>query len=81
MENYYHSTFTKKGDLKDPNNWQGLTLLDMISKIVSMFLNNRLQCLIKIYGAPYQLGATPFLGCLDTAPALKPFFKKEEKMA
>ena len=32
----------KKGDLSDPNKWQGINLMDVCSKIFSCILNNRL---------------------------------------
>ena len=32
----------KKGNLTDPNNWYGIALLDVVSKIISIFLNSRL---------------------------------------
>ena len=41
---------SKKGDLTDLNNWYGITLLDCISKVVSIFFNNRLQRVLRKNG-------------------------------
>ena len=69
----------KKGDLSDPNNWHGITLLDVISKVVSIFLNNRLQRMLKTNGVPYQFGATPSLGCLDAVFTLKTLLQERRE--
>ena len=66
----------KKGDLLDLNNWHRITLLDCISKVVSIFLNSRLQKLLKKNGTPYQFGATPNLGCQDAVFSLKSFLQE-----
>ena len=63
----------KKGDLTNPNNWRGITLLDITSKLVSILINNRLQWLIAKHGILYQFGATLKLGCQDAVFVLKSF--------
>ena len=40
----------KKGDISNPNNWRGIKLLDIISKLMSIVLNSRLQIALKKYG-------------------------------
>ena len=37
----------KKGDLKNPNNWRGIILPDIISKIISIFINIKLKIVLK----------------------------------
>ena len=37
----------KKGDLSCCDNWQGITLLDVVGKVVAHILQDRLQQLIK----------------------------------
>jgi len=69
----------KKGDLSDPNNWRGITLLDVTSKVVSIFINNRLQRLLKEHGVPYQFGATPSLGCVDAVFTLKTLLQERRE--
>ena len=32
----------KKGDLSNPNNWRGISLLDIVSKIISSIIASRL---------------------------------------
>ena len=66
----------KKGDLADPNNWQGTTLLDMLSKVVSILLNQRLQNLQSINEKNCQFGATTKLGCQDAVFTLKSFLQE-----
>ena len=33
----------KKGNLLDPNNWRGINLLDVVSKVISLVITSRLQ--------------------------------------
>ena len=61
----------KKGDLSNPNNWRGINLLDVASKIVSIIINKRIQKLIYKRGVTYQFGATPKTGCQNGLFCLK----------
>ena len=71
----------KKGKLLDLSNWRGIVLMDIVSKVVSVFVNVRLQKLMKIRGLPFQFGATPKLGCQDAVFVLKAFLQeRREKM-
>ena len=63
--------YQKKGDLSDPNNWRGIVLMEVSSKIISIFLNIKLQKLLKIRGSPLQFGASPKLGCQNAVFILK----------
>ena len=65
--------FPKKGDLLDLNDWRDIILIDIASKIVSIFLNLRLQILLKLRGIPCKFGATPKLGFQDAPFVLKTF--------
>ena len=59
------SILPKKGDLSNPNNWRGINLLDVTSKIVSIMINTRLQNVLKNNFYANQFGATPNAGCQD----------------
>ena len=69
----------KKGDLKNPNNWRGIILLDINSKIISIFINIKLQKLLKTRGIAHQFGATPKLGCQDAVFVLKTFLQERRE--
>ena len=69
----------KKGDLKNPNNWRGIILLDVNSKIISIFINTKLQKLLKTQGIAHQVGATPKLGCQDAVFVLKTFLQERRE--
>ena len=54
----------KKGDTSNPKiNWRGINLLDVVSKLMSIILNIRLQIALKKHGTPLQFGASPKMGC------------------
>ena len=61
----------KKGGLLNPNNWRGINLLDVASKIISIIVNKRLQKLLKVRGITYQFGASPGTGCQNGLFCLK----------
>ena len=61
----------KKGDLSNPNNWRGINLLDVTSKLVSIIVNKRLQKMLKIRGITHQFGASPGTGCQNGLFCLK----------
>ena len=61
----------KKGDLSDPNEWRGINLMDVCSKIFSCILNERLYRLLGKHGINTQFGATPEVGCQDGSFTLK----------
>ena len=46
----------KKGDLSDPNNWRPIMLLDVLQKIMSSLIAQRLQDLLKVVGIEEQYG-------------------------
>lgn len=71
----------KKGNLLDPNNWRGIVLMDVVSKTVSIFINIRLQRLMKIRGTPLQFGATPNSGCQDGVFVLKTLLQERREKA
>ena len=55
----------KKGDLSDPNKWQGIMLIDMCSKVFSSILTTRAFKLLDLHGTRFQFGGTSGLGCRD----------------
>ena len=60
----------QKGDLSDPKNWRGINLLDVVSKVISIVITNRLQFVLK-NGTSMQFGSTPETGCTDSSSSIK----------
>ena len=52
-----------KGDSSNPNNWRSINLLDVVSKLMSIIINTRIQEALKMYGTPLQFGVSPKMGC------------------
>ena len=61
----------KKGDLRDPNKWRGINLMDVCSNFFSCIMNERLYRLLDRHGIRTQFGATPNIGCQDGRFTLK----------
>ena len=55
----------------DPNNWRGINLMDVISKVMSRIMNERLFKILDKHGTRYQFGGTPGLGCREGIFTLK----------
>ena len=53
----------KQGDISNPNNWRGIKLLDIITKLMSIILNSKLQIALEKHGTPLQFGASPNMNC------------------
>ena len=51
--------------------WQGINLLDTVSKIMSVIVNNILQKKLTREGYDLQFGSTPGKGCPDTNLTIK----------
>ena len=51
-------TVAKKGDLSNPNNWRGINLLDVTSKLASIIINKRFQLVLGKVGLAFQFGST-----------------------
>ena len=61
----------KSGNLSDPNKWQGVTLMDLGSKIFSSIMCTHLFRIIDAHGVKYQFGLTPVVGCQDGSFTIK----------
>ena len=61
----------KKGDLSDPNKWQGIMLIDMHSKVFSSMMTARAYTLLDKHGTCFQFGGKPGVGCRDGLFTLK----------
>ena len=61
----------KSGDLRDPNKWRRVTLMDLGSKIFSSILWTRLFHIIKAHEVKYQFGSTPGVWCQDGSFTIK----------
>lgn len=66
----------KKGNLKDPNNWRGIMLLDIGAKIVASIISERLQDLLEEVGMECQNGFSRLRGCADAGYTLKAALQK-----
>ena len=53
--------------------------MDIVSKVVSIFVNVQLQKLMKICGLPFQFGAIPKLRCQDAVFVLKAFLQERRE--
>ena len=58
-------TVPKKGNTSDPNNWRGVTLMDISNNICSGIMCERLLKIISKHGVKCQFGSTPGVGCQD----------------
>ena len=61
---------------RDPSscdNYRGISLMDVTSKILCRMINRRLFKVLKIYGTEYQFGGTPEIGCCEGIFTLKTF--------
>jgi len=61
----------KKGNLRDPNNWRGITLLSTTSKVFLKIVQKRLGAAIDELIAPEQAGFRIGKGCTDNIFALR----------
>jgi len=73
-------TLPKKGDLSNPNNWRGINLLDVTSKIVSKLVTRSLQTVLSDEGTPFQFGSTPGTGCPDAVFSLKTILQSRREV-
>ena len=69
----------KKVDLSDLNNWRGMNLLDVASKVENIILNARVQKLLQKNGQLMQFGATPSVGCAEAVFLLKPISQSRKE--
>ena len=63
--------FPKKDKLSDTNNWRGINLLDVVSKVISLVISSRLQHTLKTEDTPIQFGTSPKTGCPEGSLSLK----------
>ena len=65
----------KEGDLSSTNNWRGINLLDITSKVIYIVITSRIQSALRIDGIPFQFGSSPNTGCPDGAYSIKLIFQ------
>ena len=58
-------------DKSDPNNFRGINLMDVISKVMSRIINGRLFNILDAHGTKFQFGGTPGVGCREGVFTLK----------
>ena len=66
----------KKGDLTDPNNWRGVTLLSVPGKVFVLILLNRLKSAVDAKMREEQAGFRPGRSCTDQIFALRRIVEK-----
>ena len=61
----------KKGEISNSNNWRGITLLDVVSKLMPIIISTRIEEALKRYGTSLQFGASPNMGCPEGSFSLR----------
>lgn len=61
----------KKGDLKDRNNWRGITLLSMVNKIIAHIITKRISDVVTPALRNEQAGFRPHKSCIDHVNSLR----------
>jgi hypothetical protein len=61
----------KQGDLRNPNKWCGIMLMDMCSKVFLSVMTAQAFALLDKHGMRFQFGGTPEIGCRDGLFTLK----------
>lgn len=69
----------KKGDLSDCNNWRGITLLSLTSKVFSRIIFLRLLEAIRVTLRPEQAGFLPGRSCPEHIFALRQIFEQSNE--
>ena len=60
-----------KGDLSNCNNWRGLTLLSILSKILTRIILNRIQNTVEQHLRKEQAGFCKHRSCVDLINTLR----------
>ena len=66
----------KKGDLKDCDNWRGISLLDVVGKVFARVIQERLQQLAEEILPDSQCGFWRGRGCTDMIYAVRQLVEK-----
>jgi hypothetical protein len=61
----------KKGDRKDPSNYRGIVLQDILARLLSVVITARLQTILAFHGIEEQFGCQPGRGTIDALFALR----------
>ena len=69
----------KKGDLRDCNNWRGISLLDIVGKLLGRILQGRLQLIAEKVLPESQCGFCKGRGCVDMIFTVRQLFKKSRE--
>ena len=69
----------KKGDLGDCNNWRGITLLSLISKVFSRIVLSRLTAVLEKDLRPQQAGFHPGRSCSDHIFTLRQILEQSKE--
>ena len=71
--------FPKKGDLGDCNNWRGITLLSLTSKVFSRIVLSRLTAVLEKDLQPQQAGFRPGRSCSDHIFTLRQILEQSKQ--
>ena len=80
MANRSTENTSKKRDLSNPNNWRGINLLDVVSKVISIVITNRLQLVLTKIGTPVQFGSTLETGCINGSFSIKTLLQMRKEI-
>ena len=69
----------KKGDLRKCDNWRGISLLDVVGKVLARIIQNRLQVVAKKVLPDSQCGFTKGTGCVDMIFAARQLLEKSRE--
>ena len=69
----------KKGDIRDCNNWRGISLLDVMGKLFGQILQDRLQLIAEKVLPESQCGFRKGRGCVDMIFTVRQLFKKSRE--
>ncbi|KAL7535106.1 hypothetical protein ACHAWF_005059 [Thalassiosira exigua] len=58
-------------DETDPNNFRGINLMNVVSKVMSRILNEILFSILNVHGTKLQFGDSPIVGCREGIFTLK----------
>jgi hypothetical protein len=70
----------KSGDLSNPNNWRGITLLAVIGKIFCSVLSNRITSHMQVIGLEAQCGFMPGKSTVDAIYTMRVSLQKRFKL-
>ena len=79
LEGCRDCSIPRKGDLRDCNNWRGISLLDIVGKLFGRILQDRLQLIAEKVLPESQCGFRKGRGCVDMIFTVRQLFEKSRE--